>query len=305
MEREPRPASPVPEALVPYTPEDERRWEEGAKAYGEFVASLSQEKKELLLHGLPEPYQLHYGIQRGDSADIQALFLGERPAAAIDPRLAKACESELNSFGFEHYREGFIYNPQAAERVIDQYPEVFAKQGLTSVNKALEAVSDPKRNDELHAARGLLLGIPYASAQDYEKVNSLRSLLFELQTSSPSPNLKSLSTVLVNNDKKYFPPLEESSRFLNRELNQYSRELHLKPHEREKIISALPVYYQIQRVNMYDQAWWIDFGEYPESQIKQRRITRAFQELEKRNLLVKEKQESQPVDPPYAWPNLD
>lgn len=236
------------------------KWEKGARGYRSYWQTTRLTRTTV--------------YSQTDIGAIQAMFLGEKPAA-FQIKLATETRSELEKRRFR-FIGGYVYKPELVEQVLRDYPDEFQRYGFSSSEGVMNALanSEPK---ELNLIRGLVLGFPLSAARDFEyasslKINDMAKRLFEL-LEDDSVNQAFLA-------RNFFDKRSQNTAlvpFFEEQLIRFQQQLNITDVEIPQLINEVEYLIKGKSVNIHG-VYWIEYEESVESIIKQERLRQAFEE---------------------------
>ncbi len=245
-----------------YDANDVHRWEEGAAQYREFIASIPAEKRWCLAN-----------LNKGE---IQAIFLGEKPAlfCARTPTVVEHLRQELQHFGLccSGY---YIYKPESVQRVLALHPQQSEELRHSSADEFMQKLAAMPMG-RFDRVRGLILGYPMTSIASFERQDALQIHAIA----------KRLYDLLPEGDKDKEFLLEEFYgnrkdktgilRFFTDKLREKSADIGIQEADIPRLLEELRYVLGAKRINI-NGFTWVDFEDSQESIVKQQRLQAAFQ----------------------------
>lgn len=96
--------------------------------------------------------------------EMQAMFLGEKPAIFSDSFIKSHFGNQLKNFGFIIDGD-WIYDPKQIQALIDDYQDIMPED-LKSPKDAIDFLNKGEKSDH-HLIRGLFLGYPFSSSAEF------------------------------------------------------------------------------------------------------------------------------------------
>jgi hypothetical protein len=243
-----------------YSEQDVQKWEIGARKYRQFIEAVRREKRLCL---------------RGENlGEIQALFLGEKPAVFGVTSVARSLEAELRQFGLESAGD-YVYSPQAIQAVLQGSPADFEGLPIDSPQSFMTFLaSQDMRTYALQ--RGLILGYPRAAIQQYEyeqtlQIKKLASSLLEIFGEGTKDWDFLVDSFFGNRTNK-----RAIESFFQEKLMQHANRLGIASGDLPRLMDELRYVLSAQSVNVHGVIW-IDHEASDESSKKQQRLHAAFQ----------------------------
>jgi hypothetical protein len=178
------------EIVSPYTPEEVRRWKEGAERFSGFYETLTHEQRQELVgfNALSRP------IMPGN---LQAVFLGEKPATLHSH--STVIRERLEATGLSTTDE-YVYDPEQVLKIVELHANAFVDFPTQDVHALMKMMTEREKTDlpresrmmtvaeaaplmELmakmnlqipHEQRGLLLGFPRHAVNMYLELHAKR-----------------------------------------------------------------------------------------------------------------------------------
>lgn len=159
---------------------------------------------------------------------------------------------------------------------MQKYPKIFSEWKL-STPQAVMAELNAANRIEMYTIRGLVLGLPLESVRGYEqdedlKLNAVAERLHTLITLAPHEDEYLVNEFFGNRRDK-----EGLLTFFEQQLTRHAEELGIWEDDIPKLLEELKFKLEAKRVDVYG-VYWMDHGDYPESQEKQARLKSAFEE---------------------------
>ena len=246
-----------------YNDNDVEKWQKGAQLYRQFINAIPREKQR--------------NLQGKNLGELQALFLGEKPALFSATSVARQLETELRAFGIESVG-AYSYSPEAVQTVLQTFPDDF-KDLPTDSPQAFMSFLAAQDAKSYGLQRGLILGFPRPSIEQFLHVESLQvqklalSLLEIFGEGTKDYNYLVDSFFGKRQDKHAI------TSFMHQNLLIHSTRLGISIGDIPRLMDELRYVLSARSVNVHGVSW-VDHDVSAESTHLQQRLIAAFDRSE-------------------------
>lgn len=213
--------------------------------------------------------------------ELKPLFLGVKPAYFNGSPINLAGEdifsALLESNGFKMNNE-YIYDPILIDSLIKKHPDVFFKYKLNTPEEVINYLVDTDKR-EANDIRGLVLGFPYESAKNFDRIYEADIYCDEL--------IARLKKILESNDDIEYLNLnyknkssnsKELIEFLDLQLEKYQKELGLSSDGLEEVKESFRLTLNKRVFGVSGFYYWTDLSDSEESIKREKELNKIFKE---------------------------
>jgi hypothetical protein len=232
-----------------YTDEDIEQWQEGARKWHKFV---EDDRVRAVVDYHATIYGPGRGPKYGSERELQAMFLGEKPAITWN-HLASNCADELQKLGY--VQEGdYIYDPHQVEDVIKDNPDVFADRGLSAPNRVASVDGYMEANNlDMHKVYEQLIASEFLSDEE--------------------------ESILIDGFNGNREDKEGVKRLFIEKMTKHASELNIEREDIPRLMEELDFISNSKQSTRHGLDWtmWVDYEDYPESKARVDRLKAAFE----------------------------